>query len=1740
MSAATSRYRAGQEIVPGYTLVRRLGAGFSGQVWIARAAGGTQVALKVVELHKIGGRKELKALRTIRNVRHPNLCPVHSFWVRDSSGRLLRDDETETLDPDNESLETGPMRKPPSSLDPFDSPVLNSITETRPFDNLDESAENADKTNVAADDDSLIYNTIVTDSGASKGTPSPAPQQEAPPPPFHSRTDDPTHAEELIIVMGLGDGTLNDRLQEVRREHGLTKKSAAVCGLDAKEAIRYLRSSAQAIDALIEQHGILHGDIKPQNILLVGGEAQVCDFGLANKIEGDVRFTNQTFASPAYGAPEVLDGQTYSKTGDQYSLAVTYFELRTGLLPFSATTALKILTQKASESFDLQCLPSAQRKVLRKAMRSDPAKRYKTCVEFVDALAVAAGVDKVGGLNPVWVAIGGVVLAIAIAGGVAALLPSTGKSPQETYAEAAAEWQKYATPQTYSESRFTLRKCLDKLSEGILDVTDARQDQEYRSLATETSSALADEILEQLETPRFDDNGELLMGGLILEDVEVLQTKLGSDAAALVSQTSADGLRLQSALDLARLQLALLTGVSALQPNPEAMTRIRETLASELETPSEIVDPKATVSKAVAVALTHDTENADPGYFVEPSRLADVARAQNALQLNRTEEIAAWMMSKWNAMRDGRNGFLAQIEVAFREKSVGNETLKLIAATWPLISVEASIGQLKRFADDRDWPGFVKKQKALQGEVARSAIDDANLATQLAVFQAMSDGIISGIGLAAMEPVKSAIEVTESSWRPSMTVAVANWIDEIVTRSMEKAEVRTVSQAEPAYQTASLICEMVTGPIPEVLDRLVVATAMIEASPEAFENGQVNVSAERLSGAKRPLGMFYRSELSASKQRRLGRSEGGRLAQLLSEDDACSELPIELRSIIRDYHRMLADWHRGDTDAVLERISNLQTDSPNSRDVLGASRCRWIADTALQAAVDRLDVRRNDFFVADLPDAFEADLVDQIRWWLQPHGDPSPEMEETVELLNAHVALVKHGNVATLSPRLRERLEEMIASNQQASAAKPLSAEERLLARIAFEIARQVRKPGGSASQPADAKLNVESIRMMLAAASLMLDVDLGYRQPNQAWVRKVIAPTTHRVLSAVDRSNRSANGWTIPKGLNSQSLYRFSRHANRADAFTTLGEELARLSNEETGESVDAALRQLDAKEFFSAIAGDDAARTPADRFRSWIRASECFQDQLERREQQWTDANLRHFATYIKRAERLEPSSSLVSILKAFAIYHQARMRLASGQITHLDLEKTAAELGRAISQAENEPPSNAYFCVCWRHANLLVNLAFGQQVQQKYQTLLSARKSAIRATQMIGRLPATTQTNPAYLALGNACEDIAYYCTFLDDGQRAEYFQEAIANFSEAVGKTEWGQSLQPRYSLVRCRQRFVDSGLAGAEQYRIAMRDLGDLDTSAPLPSQIEWLGWSAQLHARLGERDDALRDAERAYGMVEEDRSAKVPVHQREETEYMYADILADSTDLADRGHALQLLSGPQKSDVPVTWWKAFVLRCRILDSIGEEERLAETVLAISVSRFGEQMRRDPNRVAQQIAEISFYLNRAGCPKSLGGPTRLDPKVATVCLKRLDAALTESLREIEADEAVRTYAAFVSANAATINEAQLSKRVKRYLDVLDSPGESQLDEKVRADAWRSLVRHFRPVFKPSQGFSGEARTQLIKEFPLLSTPDRERLLAALASFKSADTPPNEDEKYVITSIEQVLPQLKPPE
>jgi len=158
-----------------------------------------------------------------------------------------------------------------------------------------------------------------------------------------------------------------------------------------------LRIATQVGAALTYAHGngVVHRDIKPDNILLQSGTALVTDFGIARAIvaSGDFRTsTGVSLGTPLYMSPEQTDGdrQIDAKT-DQYSLAMVLYEMLTGEAPFKARTMAGIVAQKnAGQHPSIRTLrpavPPQISAAIDRALQPVPADRFESVADFIAAL----------------------------------------------------------------------------------------------------------------------------------------------------------------------------------------------------------------------------------------------------------------------------------------------------------------------------------------------------------------------------------------------------------------------------------------------------------------------------------------------------------------------------------------------------------------------------------------------------------------------------------------------------------------------------------------------------------------------------------------------------------------------------------------------------------------------------------------------------------------------------------------------------------------------------------------------------------------------------------------------------------------------------------------------------------------------------------------------------------------------------------------------------------------------------------------------------------------------------------------------------------------------------------------------------------------------------------------------------------------------------------------------------------
>ncbi len=187
--------------------------------------------------------------------------------------------------------------------------------------------------------------------------------------------------DHLVIVMELADKSLSDRQKECQAE-GLP-------GIPVNELAEYLLQAGEALDYLHSQH-VTHRDIKPQNLLMQRGHAKVADFGLARQMEQSVDEASMVCGTPYYMAPEVWSGQLTVQS-DQYSLAASWFEMRTGQRLFEANSVYELLSLHVFGELRLDPLPAREQEVLRRALAKDPDQRYPSCLAFAQALKETIG-----------------------------------------------------------------------------------------------------------------------------------------------------------------------------------------------------------------------------------------------------------------------------------------------------------------------------------------------------------------------------------------------------------------------------------------------------------------------------------------------------------------------------------------------------------------------------------------------------------------------------------------------------------------------------------------------------------------------------------------------------------------------------------------------------------------------------------------------------------------------------------------------------------------------------------------------------------------------------------------------------------------------------------------------------------------------------------------------------------------------------------------------------------------------------------------------------------------------------------------------------------------------------------------------------------------------------------------------------------------------------------------------------
>jgi serine/threonine protein kinase len=182
----------------------------------------------------------------------------------------------------------------------------------------------------------------------------------------------------IVVAMELADGSLFDLLDVYQTEYQSTLAAPLVVG--------YLRQAAMALDFLNtrrhnfegRQVAFQHCDVKPSNLLLTGETVKVADFGLSTPVLS-FPATCDKAGTLDFAAPEVNRG-ILAESSDQYSLAITYYYLRTGTLPFPSRTGRFCREYSYTRPApDLSKVTRGERRVLERALDLEPSNRWSSC-----------------------------------------------------------------------------------------------------------------------------------------------------------------------------------------------------------------------------------------------------------------------------------------------------------------------------------------------------------------------------------------------------------------------------------------------------------------------------------------------------------------------------------------------------------------------------------------------------------------------------------------------------------------------------------------------------------------------------------------------------------------------------------------------------------------------------------------------------------------------------------------------------------------------------------------------------------------------------------------------------------------------------------------------------------------------------------------------------------------------------------------------------------------------------------------------------------------------------------------------------------------------------------------------------------------------------------------------------------------------------------------------------------------
>ena len=195
-----------------------------------------------------------------------------------------------------------------------------------------------------------------------------------------------TH-QNIVTIYDVG---LSDGHHYIAMEYlpgGVTLDHKLKKGMSKKEGLETIKQIGSAL-GFAHSNGIIHRDVKPENILFRGdGTAVLTDFGIAKASASETKMTatGMVIGTPTYMSPEQAQGFDIGPFSDIYSLGVVFYEILTGKVPYSAESTIAIVFKHISDPVPI--LPDDKKEyqpVLERMMSKTLEGRYKSCEQMIE------------------------------------------------------------------------------------------------------------------------------------------------------------------------------------------------------------------------------------------------------------------------------------------------------------------------------------------------------------------------------------------------------------------------------------------------------------------------------------------------------------------------------------------------------------------------------------------------------------------------------------------------------------------------------------------------------------------------------------------------------------------------------------------------------------------------------------------------------------------------------------------------------------------------------------------------------------------------------------------------------------------------------------------------------------------------------------------------------------------------------------------------------------------------------------------------------------------------------------------------------------------------------------------------------------------------------------------------------------------------------------------------------------